>query len=112
MPPRRGTPWVSSRGSLISDRIRPSGQSQPTKSEKGQGKGKGRGGNAAAPEPLPSTAVRRLDELIAGLTATTTAVATGMTPGVTVDRDACFCQGKRFIFPFVSRHTTNLSPSS
>jgi len=94
MPPRRGTPWASSRGSLISDRIRPSGQSQPAKPEKGQGKGKGRGGNAAAPEPLLSTAVRRLDELISGLTATTTAVATATTPGVTVDRDACFCQAR------------------
>jgi hypothetical protein len=42
--------------------------------------------------------VRKFDELIAGLTATTTAVATAMTPGVAVDRDACFCQGKRLIF--------------
>ena len=107
MPPRRGTPWVSSRGSLVSDRIRPSGPSQPAKSEKGQGKGngKGGGGKVAAAEPPPSTAVRRLDELIAGFTTTTTAVATA-------DRDACFCQGKRFIFLFVSEHTPNLPSSS
>lgn len=106
MPPRRGTPWVSSRGSLVSDRIRPSGPSQPAKSEKGQGKGngKGRGGNAAAPEPPRSTAVRRLDELIAGFTTTTTAVETATTPGIAVDRDACFCQGKRFIFLCLEPH--------
>ena len=67
----------------------------------------------AAAEPPPSTAVRRLDELIAGFTTTTTAVATATTPGIAVDRDACFCQGKRFIFlTFVSEHTPNLPPSS
>ena len=67
----------------------------------------------AATEPPPSTAVRRLDELIAGFTTTTTAVATTTTPGIAVDRDACFCQGKRFIIlTFVSEHTPNLPSSS
>ncbi|KAH9967536.1 hypothetical protein BC827DRAFT_600301 [Russula dissimulans] len=61
MPPRpsRGTAWTS-HGSLPSDRIRPPGASHPAKSEKGKGKAK-------AADPPRSAAVRRLDELLAGL---------------------------------------------
>jgi len=42
------------------------------------------------PSP-PQHAVRRLDELIARLTTTTTAEATVTTPGVAVDSNMCFC---------------------
>ncbi|KAI0282421.1 hypothetical protein BC826DRAFT_1110801 [Russula brevipes] len=94
MPPRRGTPWASSRGSLLSDRIRPSGPPQPTK-----GKGKA----AATPEPPRSAAVRKLDELLAGLRSSESTqppnsennkdVLAG--PGdLRVDRDGCFCQAR------------------
>jgi len=50
----------------------------------------------AVPEPPPSAAVRRLDELIAGFTTSTTATAvtTATAPGIAVDRDACFCQAR------------------
>jgi hypothetical protein len=99
MPPRRGTPWVS-RGSLLSDRIRPPSRSpQPTKSEKAKGKAK-----AATPEPPPrSIAVRKLDELLDGLRSSSTSnqqpknetrkATTAQGAGASADRDGCFCQG-------------------
>jgi hypothetical protein len=108
MPPRGGTPWASSRGTFLSDRIRPSGASQPAKSGKGQGRvtGKGRA-NVAAPEPPRSAAVRRLDELIEGLLSSEATPSPSRsqpkTPNKsgTEDRDACFCQGKSsFLSPF------------
>ena len=69
-------------------------------SQKGSGKGKGKRkrwqcGHTRAP---PQHAVRRLDGFIARLTTTTIAEATVTTPGVAVDSNMCFCQGKRFIF--------------
>ena len=99
MPPRRGTAWAT-RGSLLSDRIPPPASPQPTKSEKGKGKGKAK---AATPEPPPrSAAVRRLDELLSGLTSSSTSnqpsrneiKRAAMAPGAaSADREGCFCQG-------------------
>lgn len=119
MPPRGGTPWASSRGALLSDRIRPS-VSQPAKSEKGQGRGKGKGrANVAAAEPPRSAAVRMLDEFIEGLLSSESAPLPSRSQSktqnksATEDSDACFCQGKRsflsLFFPLAlaSRHTTN-----
>jgi hypothetical protein len=99
MPPRRGTAWAT-RGSLLSDRIPPPASPQPTKSEKGKGKGKAK---AATPEPPPrSAAVRRLDELLSGLTSSSTSNQSSRNeikraataPGAaSADREGCFCQG-------------------
>jgi hypothetical protein len=118
MPPRGGTPWASSRGTLLSDRIRPSGLSQAAKSEKGQGKVKGKGrANVATPEPPRSAAVRKLDELIEGLLSSeSTPSASRPQPrtqnkSVAEDREACFCQGKRsFLSSCLETHHLSSSP--
>jgi hypothetical protein len=99
MPPRRGTAWAT-RGSLISDRIPPPGSPRPTKSDKGKGKGKAK---AATPEPPARSAeVRRLDELLSGLTSSSTSNqppknesknATTAPGAASADREGCFCQG-------------------
>jgi hypothetical protein len=113
IPSRRGTPSVSSPGSLIPG-IHRSEPSQPTKSEKGHGKGKEKGKEEVAtlpyPETSPGIAVRRLDEFIASLT-NTTAVATVTIPCIAVNRGVCY-HGKHFFFLFVSGHNTNPSSSS
>ncbi|KAH9967104.1 hypothetical protein BJV74DRAFT_889989 [Russula compacta] len=99
MPPRRGggtTPWASTRGSLLSDRIRPSGPAQPAKLERGKGKAK-----AATSEPPRSAAVRRLDELLAGLHSSFAQPpnnegkkATGAAANPQADHEGCFCQAR------------------
>jgi Putative zinc finger motif, C2HC5-type len=108
MPPRRTTTaWASPRGSLPSDRIRPPQPPAPTKSDKGKGKAK-----ATLHDLPPSTAVRQLDELLAGLRSSSSSSSTPPTSEPThhqhlksnndnnknkketvVDSGGCFCQG-------------------
>ncbi|KAI0251732.1 hypothetical protein BJV78DRAFT_1374762 [Lactifluus subvellereus] len=94
MPPRRGTTaWT--RGPLPSDRIRPPQPAQPAppaKSDKGKGKAK-----AAAPEPPRSAAVRKLDELLAGLRSSNPSQHPNHdnnARAAAADSGDCFCQAR------------------
>jgi len=82
MPPRGGTAWTS-------ERIRPAppkppphlAAQTPSKSDKGKGR-------ASTPEPPRSAAVRKLDELLAGLRSS----SSQRTPNGA--QDGCFCQAR------------------
>ena len=91
MPPRSGTAWTS-------DRIRPPthkpsahlAAQAPSKSDKGKGR-------ASTPEPPRSTAVRKLDELLAGLRSSSSSSPTRsqrlQNNAASPAPDGCFCQG-------------------
>jgi len=94
MPPRGGTAWTS-------DRIRPPTHKPsahiavqtPSKSDKGKGR-------ASTPEPPRSAAVRKLDELLAGLRSSSSEPTRSQRPqnsakndGASPAQDGCFCQG-------------------
>ncbi|KAH8981329.1 hypothetical protein EDB92DRAFT_1953233 [Lactarius akahatsu] len=91
MPPRSGTAWTS-------DRIRPQTHKPsahlvaqtPSKSDKGKGR-------AGTPEPPRSTAVRKLDELLAGLRSSSTEPTQSQRfkdNRVSSAHDGCFCQAR------------------
>ncbi|KAH9973604.1 hypothetical protein BGW80DRAFT_1308425 [Lactifluus volemus] len=98
MPPRRTTTaWASPRGSLPSDRIRPPQPPQPAppaKPDKGKGKAK-----ATLRDPPPSAAVRKLDELLAGLRSSSYQLKNNDNnnknkKATAVDSGGCFCQAR------------------
>ncbi|KAH9163324.1 hypothetical protein EDB89DRAFT_2078960 [Lactarius sanguifluus] len=90
MPPRSGTAWTS-------DRIRPQTHKPsahlvaqaPSKSDKGKGR-------ASTPEPPRSAAVRKLDELLAGLRSSAEPTQSQRLKDnrVSSAHDGCFCQAR------------------
>ncbi|KAI9448774.1 hypothetical protein BJY52DRAFT_1193181 [Lactarius psammicola] len=92
MPPRSGTAWTS-------DRIRPPSHKPsthlaaqtPSKSDKGKGK-------VGTPGPPRSAAVRKLDELLAGLRSSSSSEPARSQhlkdDGVSPAQDGCFCQAR------------------
>ncbi|KAH9004428.1 hypothetical protein EDB86DRAFT_3240426 [Lactarius hatsudake] len=91
MPPRSGTAWTS-------DRIRPPSHKPsahlvaqpPSKSDKGKGR-------VSTPEPPRSAAVRKLDELLAGLRSSSAEPAQSQRlkdHRVSSAQDGCFCQAR------------------
>ncbi|KAI9448776.1 hypothetical protein BJY52DRAFT_303820 [Lactarius psammicola] len=92
MPPRSGTAWTSDRIRPPSHKPSPHLAAQtPSKSDKGKGK-------TGTPEPPRSAAVRKLDELLAGLRSSSSSEPTRSQhlkdDGVSPAQDGCFCQAR------------------
>ena len=90
MPPRGGTTaWTSERIGIRPPPHKTSAQ----KSEKGKGRAK-------TPEPARSPAIRKLDELLAGLRSSSSSSSSSSSRQNTTTPDAgCFCQGASVLAP-------------